>query len=282
MNILFCGDENIIDGVIISALSLVKNVKEPLNIYLLTAYVKGAEREYRAIPHDFRDFLYGVVKEYNAENKVEIIDVTAEFEREPPTANMATRFTPCCMLRLYADLVPQLPDRLLYLDNDVICRADPSDLYYTDMKWAELGGVLDYYGSHFFKRGIFKRDYLNSGVLLLDMEAIRISGLFELCRDMCRDKKMFMPDQSALNKLAMNKFIFPRKYNEQRKLRTDTVFQHFTTSFRFFPWFHSVSVKPWNVEGMHGILKLREYDELLMKYKELKEIYNLQGEKTNA
>lgn len=34
---------------------------------------------------------------------------------------MGTRFTPCCMLRLYADRIPELPDRLLYLDTDVLC-----------------------------------------------------------------------------------------------------------------------------------------------------------------
>ncbi len=35
---------------------------------------------------------------------------------------MKTRFTPCCMLRLFADEILELPDKILYLDNDVICR----------------------------------------------------------------------------------------------------------------------------------------------------------------
>lgn len=39
MNILFCGDGNIADGVIISTLSLLKNTKDILHIYLLTATV---------------------------------------------------------------------------------------------------------------------------------------------------------------------------------------------------------------------------------------------------
>ena len=75
-----------------------------------------------------------------------------------------------------------------------------------------------------------------------------------------------MPDQSALNKLASAKKIMPRKYNEQRILKEDTVLQHFTTTFRFFPWIHTVSVKPWEKEKMHSILKLYEYDELLEQY----------------
>ena len=40
MNILYCGDRGIEDGLIISILSLLKNVKEELNIYVLTAEIK--------------------------------------------------------------------------------------------------------------------------------------------------------------------------------------------------------------------------------------------------
>ena len=37
MNVMYCGDQHIADGVLISALSLVKTAKEPVHIYLLTA-----------------------------------------------------------------------------------------------------------------------------------------------------------------------------------------------------------------------------------------------------
>ena len=81
---------------------------------------------------------------------------------------------------------------------------------------------------------------------------------------------MFMPDQSAINRLAKEKRIQPRKYNEQRKLREDTVLQHFTTSFRFFPWLHTLTVKPWQIEKMHEKLRLHEYDDILEEYKQIK------------
>ena len=75
-------------------------------------------------------------------------------------------------------------------------------------------------------------------------------------------KKYIMPDQSAINKLAENKKVLPRKFNEQRRLKKSTCFQHFTTSFRFFPWVHTITVKPWENEKMHRILGLYEYDEI--------------------
>lgn len=271
MNVLYCGDGNIADGVLISVLSLMETVKEKLDVSILTASVEYGGVCRPALGRDFAAFLERKMKERNSDNSVELYDITELFSAQPPAANMGTRFTPCCMLRLYADLVEEIPDRLLYLDNDVICRADPGEFYHQDMGEAEIAGCLDYYGSWFFRNHPPRRDYLNSGVLLLNMEKIRQTGLFRRCRQRCQTKEMFMPDQSALNKLCGSKRIVPRKYNEQRKLHSDTVFQHFTTSFRFFPWFHTVSVKPWNLEGMHRILKLHAYDALLDKYLKLKE-----------
>lgn len=78
-----------------------------------------------------------------------------------------------------------------------------------------------------------------------------------------------MPDQSSLNKLAVSKKIEPRKFNEQRKLKKDTVFQHFTTSFRFFPWFRIVTIKPWDIENVHKRLKIFEYDDILEEYQKI-------------
>lgn len=271
MNILYCGDGNTADGLVISVLSLLKTVTEPLHIYLLTATVQSGSTLYKALSPEVAERLSALVKNENAENSVELFDITPLFADNPPLANLQTRFTPCCMLRLYADLVDALPDRLLYLDNDVICREDPSAFYRQDMTAFELAGVLDYYGSWFFKHNLLKRDYLNSGVLLLNLKKIRETALFERCRSRCQTVEMFMPDQSAINKLAAHKKICPRRYNEQRRLKKNTVFQHFTTSFRFFPWFHTVTVKPWNIEGMHRTLKLHEYDDILEQYLQLKE-----------
>lgn len=279
MNILYSGDGNIIDGVIISSISLARCVSEPLNIYILTAGFEYDGRKREAVSADFAYFLEAYLRKYNDEISVTLIDISEKFQREMPRANMKTRFTPGCMLRLYADEVDELPDKVLYLDNDVICRKNPVDFYNQNMGDNDIAGVLDHYGGWFFRQKFHKRDYLNSGVLLLNLRGIRKSGLFRDARDMCMTKKMFMPDQSALNKLCKNKIICSRIYNEQRRLHKETVFQHFTTSFRFFPYFHSVNVKPWNIDGMHSILKLHEYDDLLEEYTNTKNLYLKENKK---
>ena len=83
------------------------------------------------------------------------------------------------MLRLFADEIAELPDRLLYLDTDIICRKDFTEFYYQNMENVEIAGVLDYYGSWFFRNNIFKRDYLNSGVLLMNMVQLKKTGLLK-------------------------------------------------------------------------------------------------------
>lgn len=266
MNILYCGDKNIADGFILSVLSLLRAVDEPMQIYVLTLSCRHGERTWEPFPQELADWMDRKLRRESPGSSVQLFDLTELFSREMPLANMDTRFTPCCMLRLYADQIPALPDRILYLDNDVLCRKNPKEFYNQDLGGSELAGVLDHYGKWFFRRNPFRLDYLNSGVLLLDLARIRQTGLFAKCRARCRDKEMFMPDQSAINKLAISRKTCPRRYNEQRKLHSNTVFQHFTTSFRFFPWFHAVSVKPWQIERMHSVLKLHEYDDLLAAY----------------
>lgn len=281
MNILFCGDRNVQDGLLIAVLSLLENTQEHLDIYVLTLDMSMNGRIYSPIEQTFVDYLNETVSaQYDDRLYTKLIDTTDLFKDETPDANLSTRFTPCCMLRLFADKIDEIPDRILYLDTDVICRRDFGDFYYQNMDGVEIAGVLDYYGSWFFRKNIFKRDYLNSGVLLMNMCELRKTGLLSSCRHMCTTKQMFMPDQSALNKLSVSKRICEIKYNDQRRLHSDTVFQHFTTHFRFFPYVKTETVKPWQTEEVTTILHIpeSEYGALFAKYYDIKESMKSAGQ----
>ena len=257
MNILYCGDANMQKGIYLSAVSICSKNPCPLNIFVLTSDVEG----YTAIPTRFAKKLETALCRHNNESRVRVINISEIFGDYLPTANMNTRFTPLCMLRLFADKVYEIPNKILYLDGDVLCRKDFGELYNLDISEIEIAGVPDRYGKWFFGN-ILKHNYLNSGVLLMNMENIRKSGLFEKCRKMCRDEKMFMPDQTALNKLAVKVKISP-KYNAQGRIKKDTVFKHFTTFFKFLPYFRAVTIKPWDACKMHTKLKIYEFDHLL-------------------
>lgn len=260
MNVLFSGDKGVCEGIFLSVLSICKNTNEDLTFYILTAKLDNRD----AIPLSFADKLQSLIYAKGQDYKVILLDISEKFQSYLPLANIGTRFTPFCMLRLFADMVPEIPDKILYLDTDVLCRADFKDFYYSDITDIEIAGVPDRYGKWFFGN-IFKHDYLNSGVLLMNMSNIRKSGLFRKCRDMCRDKKMFMPDQSALNKMAVKRKI-PAKYNAQGKIYPDTVFKHFTTFFKFFPYIRAITIKPWHTDKLHNELKIFEFDDILEEY----------------
>ena len=259
------------NGLIISILSLLRNVKEELNIYVFTMEYVSPKKGYRGISDSSIDYLDNMVKMANKDNFVKKIDITDLFMKEPPNKNLRTFFTPYCMLRLFADEVPEMPDKVLYLDTDIICRKDITEFYHQDIEDYEFAGVLDHYGRWFFRNNFFKFDYINSGVLLLNLKKIKQTGLFKKSRERCRRKNMLMPDQSALNKIAVSKKFWPRQYNEQRKLHDDTIIHHFTTSFRLFPVFHTFTVKPWEIEKVHKKMHIFEYDDLFDEYLKIKE-----------
>ena len=140
MNVLYCGDKNIEDGLIISVLSLLKNVNTNINVYVLT--INSNEWKIDGVTDKCIEVLDEKMKLINKENGIKKIDITEIFEKEVPDQNMKTRFTPCCMLRLFADEIPEIPDKILYLDNDVICRKDCQEFYNQDMEKYEIARIF--------------------------------------------------------------------------------------------------------------------------------------------
>ena len=140
MNVLYCGDRNIESGLIISILPLLKNAKTNLKVYVLT--INSKEWNIDGVTDKCIAVLDNKMKLINKENSIKKFDITEIFEKELPAKNMKTRFTPCCMLRLFADEIPELPDKILYLDNDVICRKDCQEFYNQDMEKYEIARVF--------------------------------------------------------------------------------------------------------------------------------------------
>ncbi len=289
MNILYCGDAGIARGVLVSILSLIRNgrkqfdgkkmremtlseLPEPtFQIYIMTIKYESVQ----PFPKKTAEFLNRLVKKANPKSFVKLIDATEVFVRNLPEKNMGTYFTPCAMLRLYMDKVPELArlERILYLDYDVVARGDISEFYNTDLTGVEVAGVLDIYGRRWYHyRGLFKQDYMNSGVMLFNLEECKKTGMFEKAAKICAEKWMLLPDQSALNRAIDRRKLMPRKFNEQEERpRKDTVLHHFSNNFKFWPYFRVQKVKPFEVEKIHEILKITEYDDILEEYKKLKE-----------
>ena len=272
MNILYCGDEGIDKGVLVSILSLLMRGKKDAvyNVYIMTIKYEGV----KPFKEETAKFLDKLVKKYNAKNSVKLIDATEVFKANLPAKNMGSYFTPCSMLRLYIDKVPELNrlDRILYLDYDVVCRKDIQEFYNTNLDGIEAAGVLDIYGKNFYHyHGLFNFDYMNSGVMLFNVPECLRSGMFEKAVKLCAKRWMMLADQAALNKSIKHRKLMPRKYNEQgERPKEDTVLHHFSNNFKFWPYFRVQKVKPFDVERVHEVLKIHEYDDILEEYNNIK------------
>lgn len=273
MNILYCGDMGISRGVLVSILSLLmRGPKDNIyNIYIMTIKYEGV----KPFLNKTAEFLDKLVKEYNKKSFVKLIDATEVFKKNLPKKNMGSYFTPCSMLRLYMDKVPEIMklDRVLYMDYDVVCRGDISEFYNMNLDGIEAAGVLDIYGRRWYHyHGLFVQDYMNSGVMLFNLPECIKTKMFGKAVNLCATRWMMLADQAALNKAIAKRKLVARKFNEQEERpRKDTVLHHFSNNFKFWPYFRVQKVKPFEIDKIHSVLKITEYDDVLKKYEELKE-----------
>jgi len=272
--IIYSGNKGIFDGVLISLLSVIENTSDTVNVYIFTMDLAEQNEKFLPITPFQCEYLDNMCKEKNPDSFVKLVDV-GEYYKESliDSPNTKTSYTPYTFLRLYADRVDYLPDKVLYLDTDTICAKDISELVETDISNYEFAGSLDYYGKHFISP-----DYINAGVLLLNLKKIRETGLFRKCLDMLKEKKIFLPDQTALNKMAESKLIIDGIFNEQKDYKDDnTVIQHFAKTIKWIPYFHTKNIKPWHTEKVKKELT-DKYNKILDIYeqrkKDFKEIIN--------
>ena len=268
INILLCGNEKVFDGALTELISITNKTKEAINCYIFTMNLTRVKPEYTAITDEQIEFLQDVIKSKNTENKITKIDVTEIYETEfGKCVNETAYCTPYTLLRLLADKIENIPDKLLYLVIDMMAASDISELYNTDITDYEYAAVKEKYGSIFIRP-----DYINAGMLLLNMKKIKETGMLRKSRELIKTKKMLFADQDAIFRSTTKKKLLPRKYNEQSKFnRKDTVICHFCKRLLWRPYPHTENYKQWNVEEVHKVLKCYAFEEDLKEYLELKE-----------
>lgn len=278
INILFCGNQKVFDGALTQLISITNRTKETIRCYIYTMDVSRIKPEYTCISDEQIDFLNKVVKEKNKDNEVIKIDVTNIYEEEFKECKNETAYcTPYTLLRLYADKIEGMPDKLLYLDIDMMAGGDLSELYNTDIEDYEYAAVKEKYGSK-----LIRPDYINAGMLLLNLKKIKETGLLEKARTRIKTKKMLFADQDAIFWSTQKKKLLPRKYNEQSKFnRKDTVICHFCKRLLLFPYPRTENYKQWNIKEVHEILKCHAFDKDLEEYVELKQKFEKMKEEKN-
>lgn len=278
VNILLCGNKKVFDGALTQLISMTNRTKEDICCYIFTMDVSRLNPDFTCITDEQIDFLDQVVRLKNKNNLVKKIDVTKIYEKEfANCANENAYCTPYTLLRLLADLVPEMPNKLLYLDIDIMIGDDIAKLYNIDISNYEYAAVKEKYGCW-----LIRPDYINAGMLLLNMDKIKETGLLLSARNLIKTKKMLFADQDAIYWSTKKKLLLPRKFNEQSKFnRKDTVVCHFCKRLMFLPYPHTENFKQWNIEEVHKVLKCHYFDDDLEEYIQIKEKYDLHKELKN-
>ena len=128
----------------------------------------------------------------------------------------------------YRILLPELvaADRVLYLDVDTLALDALAPLWATDLGDAYLGAVTNVLMPHHAGRpaslGLDPAAYFNSGVLLLNLAAMRRDGSTAALRDCAvrRGAELEWPDQDALNLvLGARRVALHPRWNAMNSLR---------------------------------------------------------------
>ncbi len=270
IKLLMCGNAAVYSGLLLCALSCAKHTARPIDLYIGTMDLTCLDERYTPVTDAMARTVEAVLREANPYSRAVLVDFRDDFVRELiDSKNMGSAYTPYAMIRLFADRVDGVGEKLLYFDTDVMPMCDIGKLYDLDVTDYHMAGVRDYFGKFFFGNR-----YLNSGVLLFNMKRMAEDDVFLKCIALCRDKKMLLFDQHALNKFAKKKLILKRAFNEQKVTREDTLIRHFAMTIKWLPYFRTQTVKPWQPDRMHSILNDHAFDGVIEKWQNIIEKEN--------
>lgn len=274
VNILLCGNGKVFDGALTQLISMTNRTRETIHVFVMTMELTRVRQDFTAITDGQIAFLNSVIQKKSPGSLVEKLDVTELYEQEfHECVNESAYCTPYTLLRLLADLIPEIPDKLLYLDIDIMIANDIRQLWDIDVTDYEYAAVKEKYGCW-----LIRPDYFNAGMLLLNMAKIRETGLLVKARELIRTKKLLFADQSAIFKSTTKKKLLPRIYNEQSKFnKKDTVVCHFCKRLMFRPYPHTENYKQWQVEEIHRYLHCHAFDADLEEYLDLKAKFEENG-----
>ena len=265
INLLYCGNEKVFDGVFTSALSMVKRLQKPrpIRIYLHTMSLTRLKKDYLPITSEQANFIQNRLQKFNPDTQVFLCDVTKLYETHlHKNANENCYCSPYTLLRLLADLT-DLPDKVLYLDADIMANKDVSALYDTDVEGVCYAAARDYYGKF-----LVNPRYINAGVLLLNLQRIRNTGLFARARALLQSKKLPFADQSAPIRSTRKgeRKLLSQRFNDQKRLYKNTVLRHFSRRLFWLPYPHTENIKQWQVDRVYQRFGYRQFDDIYVEY----------------
>lgn len=251
VNVLFCGNKNMFDGMLTSMLSILKR-SEFENSYSFYIFTMDSDNE-KSISDKQINFLNDIVVGFNNKNKVIKVNVTELFSKEYNNSINLGRHSNASLMRLLVDLVPNMPDKLLYLDTDVLFNKDIKLVYDVDLEGYEYASALDY----------DKKSKIDSGILLLNLKRIKETNLLGNARNIINSKQVYSIVQDVVVKCTdKNKFIY-KKIVKEKVLQKKNIIKEFSKMLMNNPYPHNED----------KFLKKKMFIDIYEEYLEFKNIY---------
>ena len=206
MNILMCGDNSIIKGMEMVIYSTMKFNKD-VHWYIFTMNYHSQNCHYDIISAENIAFLKKIIAYFDPRSTLNIIDVSQyHSDYLKGNQNDESNFSPYTNLRLIADVALPLVSDILYLDCDVAVQEDLHNMYYDYLSQGYEYCAYSAAESHAYQGEMV------AGILLLNLDKIRQTGLFVKARKNLFEKHYTFPDQQALTE-AGDPFPLPETFN---------------------------------------------------------------------
>ena len=135
---------------------------------------------------------------YQMPDNVKAFNISNQKFFQADGANFKSKWTYMAMIRVaFSKMFPR-EKRALWLDCDTIVDADISELFEMDMTGRYFAGVRE------FRKG----EYINTGVLVMNLEEIRRDGIDDKLISLLNRKKLELPDQDAINQVAHQRILY--------------------------------------------------------------------------
>lgn len=211
LDICMASDDNYAIHLGICIISILENNSNRVNMHILNnnisqinlAKLKSLEDGYDNLKLNFYD-----VQEYFEKNDIENL-IKGELENNDFYKLLGIS----AYSRLFLeDILPQSIKKVLYLDSDTIVLGDLSELFEMNLKSSYVAGVVDVMANisgYIYKGDKKMTPFINSGVLLINLDKWREIGFTQLSVDLIKDypDKNFLHDQSIINVVCEDNII---------------------------------------------------------------------------
>ena len=153
-------------------------------------------------------------------------------------SNLKTKFTRMSLARLFLPSIAPDLKKILYLDLDITINGSLQELWEVNMDNYSIAGVIDVnIYNHRYLEIMDVATYLNSGVLLMNLEKLREMDAENKFISLLEENKYRFPDQDVINIVCDGtKRVVSNKWNSS-----------VVSGISFRPVIvHHITFKPWN------------------------------------